>query len=67
MLVPTRELAVQVAEVLGLNVEQVASTTAGTDSIGFTQVSAGSRTTVATGHAVAASIETVLAQQEVQA
>jgi CO/xanthine dehydrogenase Mo-binding subunit len=55
-------LAMQVAEVLGLSIDQVASTTAGTDSIGFTEVSAGSRTTVATGQAVVKAAHDVIDQ-----
>jgi CO/xanthine dehydrogenase Mo-binding subunit len=57
----------QVAEILGLSVEQVTSTTAGTDSIGFTQVSAGSRTTVATGHAVFKAAHDVIDQMRLRA
>ena len=60
-------LAMQVAEVLGLSVDQVASTTASTDSIGFTEVSAGSRTTVATGHAVIVAARDVIAQMRARA
>jgi len=60
-------LAMQVAEVLGLSVNQVSSTTAGTDSIGFTEVSAGSRTTVATGHAVVKAAHDVIAQMRARA
>ena len=60
-------LAMQVAEVLGLSVDQVESTTAGTDSIGFTQVSAGSRTTVATGLAVVKAAHDVIAQMRERA
>jgi CO/xanthine dehydrogenase Mo-binding subunit len=60
-------LAMQVAEVLGLAVDQVSSTTAGTDSIGFSQVSAGSRTTVATGHAVVQAAHDVIAQMRTRA
>jgi xanthine dehydrogenase molybdenum-binding subunit len=45
-------LAMQVAEVLGLTPDQVRPTVGDTDSIGFSEVSAGSRTTMATGMAV---------------
>jgi xanthine dehydrogenase molybdenum-binding subunit len=45
-------LAMQVAEVLGLTPDQVKPTVGDTDSIGFSEVSAGSRTTMATGIAV---------------
>jgi CO/xanthine dehydrogenase Mo-binding subunit len=60
-------LAMQVAEVLGLTIDQVESTTAGTDSVGFTEVSAGSRTTVATGHAVVKAAHDVIAQMRERA
>jgi CO/xanthine dehydrogenase Mo-binding subunit len=45
-------LAMQVAEVLSLTPDQVKPTVGDTDSIGFSEVSAGSRTTMATGIAV---------------
>jgi CO/xanthine dehydrogenase Mo-binding subunit len=42
-------LAMQVAEVLGLTLDDVKTTMGDTDTIGYSDVSAGSRTTVATG------------------
>jgi CO/xanthine dehydrogenase Mo-binding subunit len=55
-------LAMQAAEVLGLTVDQVQSRVADSDSIGYTEVSAGSRTTVATGHSVIQAARDVIAQ-----
>jgi len=55
-------LAMQVAETLGLTVEQVKPRMGDTDSVGFTETSAGSRTTVATGIAVVKAAQDVLAQ-----
>jgi xanthine dehydrogenase molybdenum-binding subunit len=43
--------AMQAAEILGLPLERVKATVGDTDAIGYADVSAGSRTTVATGHA----------------
>ena len=45
-------LAMQAAETLGLELRHVRPSVADTDSVGFTNVTAGSRTTVATGQAV---------------
>ena len=55
-------LAMQAAEALGLTVEQVKPSMGDTDSVGFTETSAGSRTTVATGIAVVKAAQDVLAQ-----
>jgi CO/xanthine dehydrogenase Mo-binding subunit len=55
-------LAMQVAEVLGLTPDQVKPTMGDTDSIGFSQVSAGSRTTMATGIAVVKAAHDVVHQ-----
>jgi len=55
-------LAMQAAEVLGLEYGQVKPSVGDTDTIGYSDVSAGSRTTVATGHAVVRAAEEVLAK-----
>jgi CO/xanthine dehydrogenase Mo-binding subunit len=55
-------LAMMVAEVLGLSLEQVLPTVGNTGSIGFTETSAGSRTTIATGTAVVKAARDVIAQ-----
>ncbi len=55
-------LAMQVAEVLGLTLDQVKPTVGDTDSIGFSEVSAGSRTTMATGVAVVKAAHDVIDQ-----
>jgi CO/xanthine dehydrogenase Mo-binding subunit len=55
-------LAMQAAEVLGLPVEAVIPTVVDTDSIGYTGVTGGSRTTFATGYAVHDAAQAVLAQ-----
>jgi CO/xanthine dehydrogenase Mo-binding subunit len=55
-------LAMQAAETLGLPLDQIKSSVGDTDSVGFTQVSAGSRTTVATGAAVVKAAEDLMAQ-----
>ncbi|MGE3537163.1 MAG: xanthine dehydrogenase family protein molybdopterin-binding subunit [Candidatus Tectimicrobiota bacterium] len=44
-------IAMQAAETLGIPYEDVRATVAGTDGIGFTDVTGGSRTTFATGYA----------------
>jgi xanthine dehydrogenase molybdenum-binding subunit len=44
-------IAMQAAEILGLPLDQVKCTMGDTDSIGYSDTSGGSRTTVATGHA----------------
>jgi len=55
-------LAMQAAEALGLALDQVKPTVADTDAIGYTQVSAGSRTTMASGVSVVKAAEDVIAQ-----
>jgi xanthine dehydrogenase molybdenum-binding subunit len=55
-------LAMQAAEVLGLPVEAVIPTVVDTDSIGYTGVTGGSRTTFATGYAVHDAAQAVLTQ-----
>ncbi len=55
-------IAMQVAEVLGVNVDQIRSNVGDTDSVGFTDLSGGSRTTFATGRAAIEATEDVLAQ-----
>jgi xanthine dehydrogenase molybdenum-binding subunit len=60
-------LAMQVAETLGLTLDQVKSSVGDTDSIGYTQVSAGSRTTVASGHAVIKAARDVIDQMRERA
>jgi xanthine dehydrogenase molybdenum-binding subunit len=60
-------LAMQAAEALGLALDQVRPSVGDTDSIGYTQVSAGSRTTVASGHAVIAAARDVIEQMRERA
>ena len=55
-------LAMQAAEVLGLSLDQIQPRMGDTDSIGFSEVSAGSRTTMATGIAVVKAAKDVIAQ-----
>jgi CO/xanthine dehydrogenase Mo-binding subunit len=55
-------LAMQVAETLGLTLDQIKSTVGDTDSVGYTQVSAGSRTTMASGQAVVKAAHAVVEQ-----
>lgn len=55
-------VAMQAAEVLGLPIERVRSSVGDTDSIGYTEVSAGSRTTFATGLAAIEAARSVIAQ-----
>jgi xanthine dehydrogenase molybdenum-binding subunit len=55
-------LAMQVAETLGIEVDRVRSSVGDTDSIGYTEVSAGSRTTIATGTAVVKAAHNVISQ-----
>jgi CO/xanthine dehydrogenase Mo-binding subunit len=57
----------QAAEVLGLTPEQIKPSVGDTDSIGYTQTSAGSRTTVATGIAVVRAAEDVIARMSARA
>lgn len=60
-------LAMQAAEALGLSLDQVTASVGDTDSIGFTQVTGGSRTTVATGAAVVKAAQDVIAQMRKRA
>lgn len=60
-------MAMMAAEVLGLPYEQVRAIVADTASIGFSMVTGGSRTTFATGRAVIAAAESVVAQLRAQA
>jgi CO/xanthine dehydrogenase Mo-binding subunit len=60
-------LAMQAAEVLGLRAEDVHPTVVDTDSVGYTGVTGGSRTTFATGYAVHDAAQTVLAQMKQRA
>jgi len=55
-------LAMQAAEVLGLTLDQVRPTVGDTATIGFAEVSAGSRTTMATGVAVVKAAHDVIDQ-----
>lgn len=55
-------LAMQAAEALGLAFEQVRPAMGDTDSVGYSETSAGSRTTVATGIAVVKAAHDVIAQ-----
>jgi xanthine dehydrogenase molybdenum-binding subunit len=60
-------LAMMVAEELGLNMTQLRSSTADTDSIGYTEGTHGSRTTMATGMAVVKAARDVIAQMSERA
>ena len=60
-------LAMQAAEVLGLTLDQIEPSTGDTGSTGFTEVSAGSRTTMATGIAVVKAARDVIAQMSERA
>jgi CO/xanthine dehydrogenase Mo-binding subunit len=53
-------IAMQAAEALGLPLNRVKVTVGDTDAIGYSDVSAGSRTTVATGHAAVQAVHEVL-------
>jgi CO/xanthine dehydrogenase Mo-binding subunit len=55
-------VAMQAADVLGLTPEQIAPRVGDTDSAAFSQISAGSRTTVATGTAAVVAARDVIAQ-----
>ncbi|MCU0523136.1 MAG: xanthine dehydrogenase family protein molybdopterin-binding subunit, partial [Anaerolineae bacterium] len=55
-------LAMQAAEALGLDYNQVKPSVGDTGNIGYSDVSAGSRTTVATGHAVVRAAEDTIAR-----
>jgi CO/xanthine dehydrogenase Mo-binding subunit len=60
-------LAMQAAETLGLTLDKIRPTMGNTDQVGYTQVSAGSRTTFATGKAVVKAAEDVIAQMRARA
>jgi CO/xanthine dehydrogenase Mo-binding subunit len=60
-------VAMQAAEVLGLDLADVKATVGSTDEIGYSDVSAGSRTTVATGHAAVRAARGVIAQMQARA
>ncbi len=60
-------LAMQAAEVLGLRAEDVHPTVVDTDSVGYTGVTGGSRTTFATGYAVHDAAQAILAQMKERA
>ncbi|MBL7199469.1 MAG: xanthine dehydrogenase family protein molybdopterin-binding subunit [Anaerolineae bacterium] len=60
-------LAMQAAETLGLTLDQVKPSVGDTDSIGYTEVSAGSRTTMATGISVVKAARDVIAQMSQRA
>ncbi len=55
-------IAMQAAEVLGIPAEDVQPTVVDTDSIGITDITAGSRTTYATGWAACVAAESVVAE-----
>jgi CO/xanthine dehydrogenase Mo-binding subunit len=55
-------VAMQAAEVLGLSVDRIKSVVGDTDSIGYTEMSGGSRTTFATGIAAITAARDVIAQ-----
>jgi CO/xanthine dehydrogenase Mo-binding subunit len=57
-------IAMQAAEVLGLGLDQIKSTVGDTDSIGYATISAGSRTTMATGIAAVKAAEDVISQMK---
>jgi CO/xanthine dehydrogenase Mo-binding subunit len=60
-------VAMQAAEVLGLSLEQIKSGVADTDSIGYSDVSGGSRTTMATGVAAIEAARDVIKQMSERA
>lgn len=60
-------IAMQAAEALGIALEQVRSRVGDTDSVAYADVSAGSRTTVATGIAVVAAAGDVISQMRARA
>ena len=55
-------VAMQAAEVLGLSLDRIKSSVGDTDSIGYTEMSGGSRTTFATGIAAITAAQDVVAQ-----
>jgi xanthine dehydrogenase molybdenum-binding subunit len=60
-------LAMQAAEALGLPLERIRSSTGDTDSMGHSDTSGGSRTTMATGVAVVEAAQDVIAQMKTRA
>jgi xanthine dehydrogenase molybdenum-binding subunit len=60
-------LAMQAAEALGLTLEQIKPSVGDTDSIGYADVTAGSRTTMATGIAVVKAAQDVIDQMRERA
>ena len=60
-------LAMQAAEVLGLPLENIRSTVGDTDVMGYSDSSAGSRTTMATGIAVVEAAKDVITQMKARA
>ncbi|MCC6591241.1 MAG: xanthine dehydrogenase family protein molybdopterin-binding subunit [Bryobacterales bacterium] len=60
-------ISMQAAEVLGIPVEQIQPTVADTDSIGYTAVTGGSRTTFATGMAAHDAAQDVVRQLKARA
>ncbi|MBI4905974.1 MAG: xanthine dehydrogenase family protein molybdopterin-binding subunit [Acidobacteria bacterium] len=60
-------IAMQAAEVLGIPVERVNPTVVDTDSVGFTHVTGGSRTTFATGYAAYEAAQDVMRQMKERA
>ena len=60
-------LAMQAAEVLGISAEAVRPTVVDTDSVGFTAVTGGSRTTFATGWAAYEAAQDILRQMKERA
>ncbi|MBN1248719.1 MAG: xanthine dehydrogenase family protein molybdopterin-binding subunit, partial [Anaerolineae bacterium] len=59
--------AMQAAEILGLPLDRVKATVGDTDSIGYADVSAGSRTTVSAGHAAVKAAHDVIDKMRVRA
>ena len=60
-------LAMQVAETLGINVEDVIPSVGDTDSVGWTGISGGSRTAFSTGLAVISASENIIEQFKARA
>ncbi|MCH7554251.1 MAG: molybdopterin-dependent oxidoreductase, partial [Chloroflexi bacterium] len=60
-------LAMQVAEALGINVEDVIPSVGDTDSVGWTGISGGSRTAFSTGLAVISASENIIEQFKARA
>ena len=60
-------LAMQAAETLGLPLDRIRPSVGDTDSVGYTQASVGSRTTVSTGMAVATAARDAITQMRARA